>query len=274
VSIDELGRAAAADVRRQASIDVDPSAALVDLHRTHRRRTALVVAAAAVVVAVVAGLVARGPWLGQAAQRTPVPAGAPSPSPSAVLCPPGQVCHVPGTRTFSVGLAIPLTLTLPADFSASFGDMRRDTVEFYRTSVSDTGVTVMENPVPARDDYTWTRDPAAGTDARSVAQWLAGRPFLAGTALSPTTVGGRPAWRVTGGLRRGAALTAHKNMLPAAPTFASGGGTAAYWAGLHAEYTLLDAPGGGLVVIWSWTLDHPASELAANRALVAGLVFH
>jgi hypothetical protein len=51
---------------------------------------------------------------------------------------------------------------------------------------------------------------------------------------------------------------------PAAPTF--GGGMAA-WGTLKARYTLLDVPGAGVAVIWSWTFDRLA-VLDDNQAFV------
>jgi hypothetical protein len=37
---------------------------------------------------------------------------------------------------------------------------------------------------------------------------------------------------------------------------------------LTGDYTLLDTPGAGVTVIWSWTMHQPRSALAGNEAFV------
>ena len=144
----------------------------------------------------------------------------------------------------------------------------------YRGDVETTGVSVAENATPVRDDYSWARDQSAGTSAKSVATWLSKRPFLQHTAVVPTQVGGLPAWRVSGQLKPGARLLAHKNDAPVAPTFIDDGGQMAYSPSLIGEYTLVDVPGAGLTVIWSWSLDHGPKALAGNQAFIDRLAFH
>jgi hypothetical protein len=40
---------------------------------------------------------------------------------------------------------------------------------------------------------------------------------------------------------------------------------------LLGEYTLLDIPGAGVTVLWSWALDLPRTQLAGNRPFIDGL---
>jgi hypothetical protein len=143
----------------------------------------------------------------------------------------------------------------------------------YRGDIDTTGVSVAENAIPVKDDYTWTRDPAAGTTAKSVATWLAHRPFLTNTALVPTHVGGLPAWRVSGQLKPGARLPALKDSVKVAPTFLNDIGHMAYAPNLIGDYTLVAVPGAGITVIWSWSLDHGARALAGNQAFIDRLSF-
>jgi hypothetical protein len=46
-----------------------------------------------------------------------------------------------------------------------------------------------------------------------------------------------------------------------------------YRANLTGQYTLLDVPGAGVTVIWSWTLNHDDHALAGNQAGIDGLSF-
>jgi hypothetical protein len=87
-------------------------------------------------------------------------------------------------------------------------------------------------------------------------------------------VGGRPAWHVTGDLKPGAALPAPKATGNVAPTFGRAySDSMGYRPGLTGQYTLLDVPGAGVTVIWSWTVDHRDRVLAANQAFINGLSF-
>ena len=61
--------------------------------------------------------------------------------------------------------------------------------------------------------------------------------------------------------------------LTVAPTFASGPAKAGYSPALTGEYTLLDVPGGGVTVIWSWNDNHNGQALAGNQAYIDTLSF-
>jgi surface antigen len=50
-------------------------------------------------------------------------------------------------------------------------------------------------------------------------------------------------------------------------------GREGYNNALLGEYTLLDVPGGGVTVIWSWNDSHNGQALAGNQAYVDGLSF-
>ncbi|MDP9241489.1 MAG: hypothetical protein M3O55_12780 [Actinomycetota bacterium] len=145
----------------------------------------------------------------------------------------------------------------------------------------ESGVSVLENARAVRNDASWSRDPAAGTTAFSMATWLSNRPFLAGAKVTRTMVDGRPAWRVSAGLKPGAQLAVVKlGEGDVAPTFTednkttdSNRTTMAYNRTLTGDYTLVDVPGAGVTVIWSWTVGHPRATLAGNQAFVNGLSF-
>ena len=133
-----------------------------------------------------------------------------------------------GTRYKVTDMPVPVTVNLPANFRGEFNKLGAATLEDYRSDLDQTGVTVFENAVPVRNDASWTRDPAAGTTAHSMATWLSQRPFLTNTTLTATTVGGRQAWLVTGDLKSGVPLLSVKDGNAAAPTFSGDNATAAY----------------------------------------------
>jgi hypothetical protein len=165
---------------------------------------------------------------------------------------------------------------IPANFGHYPTIFAKDTLETYRTDISQgTGVTVMERAVPVRNGPNWSRDSAAGTTARSVAAWLAQRPFLRPTSAVPVFVGGHHAWRVRTVLRAGATLHASANDSPVAPLFITRSGSrASVSSQLPGEVTVMRSPSGhGVIIIWSWTLTGRTNVLTGNRAMVAGLRF-
>ena len=260
MNIDELARSAAADARGVAAGAVDAPSMLARLYRTRRNRSI----ASIVTIVIVALSAVIGTLVARAGSNTAAP---PATSPHACTsanCP--KVHHVV--------LTTPVTFTLPHAFQNGFQQLSLDVVEVYRGDIGTTGVTVVEHATPVMNDYSWARDPAAGSTAKSVATWLSQRPFLEHTAVVATRVGGLPAWRVSGQLKPHARLHAHKSGLPVAPTFANSGVHLAYSASLIGDYTLVDVPGAGLTVIWSWSVNHGPNALIGNQAFVDRLHFH
>jgi hypothetical protein len=277
MSIDELAREAAAEARRQAVQRVDAGSMLEQLHRTRRTRA---VASAASVIGLVAVLLLGGGLLARQYDTSGsdvTPNGRPTPSASVTAAPSDsctdEVVTCLGDRRYRIALASPVTMTVPRNFGTDFSVPDMTWMEVYRNDLSTVGITIFENPAPVRDDDSWTRDPSAGSTARSQAIWLANRPFLAHTHLTRTVVDGRTAWRVSGALRPGAALHAWKESHSTAPTFALSTSTAGYWPGLASEYTFVDVPNSGVTVIWSWALHEHSSVLTGNQALINSLTF-
>ncbi|MEO8329156.1 MAG: hypothetical protein ABI586_04035, partial [Candidatus Nanopelagicales bacterium] len=199
---------------------------------------------------------------------------APSTSlPSDSRCGPTVQC-LSGNHYRVTDMPVPVTVDLPDNFQGAFSRFGAATLEDYRVDVGETGVTVFEDAVPVRNDGSWTRAPAAGTTAHSMATWLSHRPFLTHTKVTETTIGGRTAWLVTGDLKDGAPLLAVKDGYAAAPTFAgSPPATAGYSPTLTGEYTLVDLRGAGVTVIWSWTPPQTKGNLNESRAYTQGLSF-
>jgi hypothetical protein len=279
MSIDDLAREAATDARRTTAAKVVPDEMLLALHHTDRQRRRLATGAAIATVAVlvaIAGITFVGGRTDKAqapptTRRTPTTATGHGP-----CADPAITCL--GSHRYRIALRVPVTVTVPHNFQTSFNINSRRELETYRSDLGNTGggvgVSIVERAVPVRYDSSWTRDPSAGTTAHSMAVWLRGRPFLRNAALTRTTVGGRPAWRVSGQLRPGADLPAAKGGVGnVAPTFKGRSGTEGYNRSLTGDYTLVQLPHAGVTVIWSWAFEHSRARLAGNQAYIDGLSF-
>jgi hypothetical protein len=252
-------------MRRVSAQHADPSAMLLELRRTRRNRTIARIATAVVVVGAAAGATvavsgsgeqhANRPGHSTAVHRT-------SDRPTVV--------HLGGNR-YRITLPVPVTLRVPANFGRGF-NLTRTAFDAYRSDVDQTGVSILEHAIPVKNAPLWVRDPSAGTTAASVARWLSHRPFLTHTEVTRGRVDGHDAWRVTGALKPGARLRAHKTLLPTAPVFRGVAPRIGYQAGVRSQFTLLDLPRVGLTVIWSWTYERPQT-LQANAGFISGISF-
>ena len=278
--IDDLGRTAVDDLRRTVGDGLAPDDMLQRLHQARRRRGIAGVTSFAVVVLLVVAVALTGTGVGRDTVTTP-PAGTRTPTSEATdsdatLSP--EVCATPrvtclGGRRVQVDLPVPVRLTVPDSFVGRLQLWGRNAVEDYRVGVDRVGVTVLEDARPVVYDDSWETDPSAGRTARSVARWLADRPFFSQAVTTRITLDGLPAWRVTPTVRPGAAMPVTKGDFPAAPTFAGTAVTITSSPDVPAEYVLVDVPGAGLTVIWSWSYGHGPTVLAANRAYVDALRF-
>ena len=276
--IDDIGRTAVDDLRRTVTVDLSPDDMLRQLHETRRRRSIAGVTSFGLVLLLVVAVALTGSGLGRDTVSTP-PAekGTPTsrPGPDSRLS--RGTCRMDlvtclGDREVRVDLRGPVQVDVPE----SFGDLQvwdSSTFEAFRGDVEHVGVLVAERARPVKYDDTWETDPAAGTSARSVARWLANRPFFADTVATRITLDGLPAWRVAPTVRRDAAMPVSKGDLPAAPTFAGTAVTISSGPHIPAEYVLVDVPGVGLTVIWSWSYSQGPAVLAGNREYLEALHF-
>jgi hypothetical protein len=272
MTFDEMARTATEQLHRSATRTLDPDDMLRRMHRSHRRRTGAWAGVVLLAVAI-AGTIA----LAQRNQPD-LPADRHTTTRTEHL---NNVCHEAavtclGSRRLRITNRIPVTVTVPSMFDLK-PTVVPGGVEFYRNDVDTTGVTVIEDAMPVRNDYSWQRDPGAGTTATDMAQWLANRPFLRDTLVTTRQVGGRTAWLVEGALRSHATLSASKSAdIMVAPTFSGattpGNFTAGVAPDLPGEFTLVDQPGGGVTVIWSWSYRGTPSLLTRNRAMVTAIL--
>src|SRR3954452_10012184 len=230
MSIDELGMAAAAEIRSSTAQAVDSSTMLHDLHRLRRRRTSEAVGA--VVAACAAVVVVLGYNGSHKDDRRPVS----EPTTVAPRSCRDAAVHCLGADRYRIELKVPVIVRLPDNFQDAFSFSGRSAVEVFRNDVTaTTGVTIMEDVTPLAYDRSSGRAVGAGRTAASMAQWLSKRPYLVDTAVDRTTVDGLPAWHVVGRMKLGAAVS-QGGM---AVTFASSTATPRWWDDLAAEYTLV-----------------------------------
>jgi len=265
MSIDELGRAAAAEARRAAASGVNAMTMLNEFHRRRRIRTAGAIGlAVAVCAAIAVGVVLAQP--GKSSSTLP---GHTEPT-------------LPDTSSSSgtplvpvvVRLPVPVTIHAPANFVQYANQFGTSCAESYREDVNGTGVTIMEKAMPVRDDGSWSRDASAGTTAASMAQWLSARPFLTHTSVKQVYVDGiAGGWRVSGELKASAKLLADKEGVSVAPTFADDFCKAGFAPNLYGSYTLYDLPHAGVTVIWSWTTQPDHGLVDDDQPFVDGLRF-
>lgn len=267
MSLDQRARAASDELRAATSRSLDPGDMLARLQQARSRRNAVGVVAgltaALMAVAVVSGIVAGG----DRSEGPPAQDRRPAVELDRTLCDQPSVTCLGGRRV-RVALPTPLTVGVPDTFQP-VANVAGGSVEFYRSDVEHTGVTVVVAAVPVQYSSGWEPDLAAGMTARSIAEWLAGRSFLTDTAIVRRSAGGRTAWEVTGSFRAGARLPATTNGgTKVAPTFASRGTRLASAPYLPGSYTLVDEPDGGVTVIWSWAFNSPTPDLAGNQVMV------
>lgn len=180
---------------------LDGDGVLAALHRTRRRRrtvtaSALVSAFVVLALAVVAVL-----GLPSARDRGPV-----EPAPTPRACAPESTAPCAGGGLFRVSESVPFVWTLPASYlMATHGSGHAltyvsaaawpDTTD---ASALTDGVTVLVDAAPSdpRDPSRAPANPPSRSDARSLATWIAGRPFVDGAEVRPTVVDGRPAWEL------------------------------------------------------------------------------
>jgi hypothetical protein len=274
MTIEDLARAASADLRSHTTTDLDAGLDAVLATHSRRRRQSRVTIALAAAAAVAAA------WWGGASfsghPTAPEPAPAPSPtSPSGVTVCADKLVTCLGDRTYRFALDRPVTWQIPHGFGVNSGVGATSLeVESYARSGSS-GVTVMESVRAASPASLAASGVPATADA--FVHWLADRPYLRASAARRTTFDGRPAWRVRVAVKRhqgsgpgrcGGVPTAGE---PCHPIVYQDGAIAGLWSDMTADYTALDVPGSGTMVVWSWAFGHDTAALARNRSLVAGI---
>ncbi len=270
--IEDLARSAAADARTSSSVDVE--AGLRDLYSVHHRRRHRARWGAVGAVVVALGI---GWWGGQAMTRGPAAQhpSHPGPSPHAgsPTCAPLVRCL--GSSTYLFELTRPVRWHVVPGFQANAGAGTTPwLVESYsQHSGPGSGVSVLEKVRVPTPDGSSVQAGVPDTPHAFV-EWLAERPYLSASAITQTSIDGRPAWRVRVTLRAGAGqgpgictsqYACHLVMrMP-------DGQAAGIWGDMMADYTALRVPGAGTTVVWSWAFGRDRDLLAHNRTLVHGL---
>ena len=182
-------------------------------------------------------------------------------------------CH--GGRHYTVWLTVPMDWTIPHEFEAPYSGAAPTTsrVETYTQTAGGGGVTVLEN-VSAATSEPFPAAVSAVVSAESFANWLTGRPFSS-SQLHTGRIDGRPAWIVDAVVRARRTcwtgqLQQDDRVLPHHASRRPRDREA--WAGLTSRYTILDLPGAGITVVWSWGLDGEVPPAAVK--VTDGIRFH
>ena len=273
MSVEDLARAASGDLRTRTSADADAGLkAVLATHSRRRRQSRVTIALAA--VATVAALWWGGASFGHTAAPEPAPAPSPTSPPAPFVCADEMVSCL-GDRTYRFSLDRPVKWQIPRGYGvgSGAGATTRMVESYWRTGLS--GVTVMEGVrVASRASLAAPGVPAT---ADGFVHWLANRPYLQASALRRTTFDGRPAWHVRVAVKphRGAGpgRCAGGRVLgvPCHPITYQDGAVTGVWSDMIADYTAVDVPRSGTVVVWSWAFGHDTAALDRNHSLVAGI---
>ena len=281
MSFEEVARRAGHDLREARGVDVE--AAFAEFQRAvPRRRRAHRTAAMCGIAAALIVAMAGSRWLMPDGSRNTQPA----PQPVETTAPPtvdtgsGSGCDhrwvdCHGGRHYTVWLTVPMDWTIPHEFEAPYSGAAPTTsrVETYTQTAGGGGVTVLEN-VSAATSEPFPAAVSAVVSAESFANWLTGRPFFSSSQLHTGRIDGRPAWIVDAVVGPGEpAGPASCNRTTACyPTMLQGDHVIGAWAGLTSRYTILDLPGAGITVVWSWGLDGEVPPAAVK--VTDGIRFH
>ncbi|HEY7043979.1 MAG TPA: hypothetical protein VH419_09960 [Nocardioidaceae bacterium] len=283
MKIDERGRTAGAALRSSTTQDLPVAAHYEQLITTARRHHRLRVAAVAAAVATLIG------GAGYALANAPRDADlAPTDQPPATSTPPQSDCDSPYLRCTAGGritmqMPVPVSWTVGPQFDrepqalVDSGTSQVYLGENYQRDAT-AGVTVAEGVQPVR--ATSQAEPASGVpaDARSVAQWVADRPFLDASAVQHTTVDGVDAWTVRAATRdpsrQGVARCngGRFTCMPLLSLTKFPADTLGVWDTMISQYTFVDLPGAGVTMIWSWSFDGERS-FVANQQVVDSIRF-
>ena len=164
--------------------------------------------------------------------------------------------------------------TIPHEFEAPYSGAAPTTsrVETYTQTAGGGGVTVLEN-VSAATSEPFPAAVSAVVSAESFANWLTGVRLLIFTATHGSD---RRAPGLDRRCRRRARRTCWTGQLQQGdrvfPTMLQGDHVIGAWAGLTSRYTILDLPGAGITVVWSWGLDGEVPPAAVK--VTDGIRFH
>lgn len=282
--IDELALAAAHELRRTITSDLE--AGLLELYAGHRRRRRrnLAAAAAAAALAIALGV---GWWGGHSTTRE-APVSPPNPAPTHGVGR-SQVCNAPvhclGPATYRFALTRPVTWHVPGGYQVSSGPptpwmLRAEPQReqqgggpYQYDAVA--GITVLEGMRAASADGQSEASQVADTP-QAFMSWLAAQPYLHASPVTPMRMDGRPAWHMRVSLvdlgTNGPALcSATVACYPL--TVTPDGRMDGIWGSMAADLTAFRLQGAGTTLVWSWAFSHDQGGLARNDRAVRGLTW-
>ncbi len=263
MNIEDRARRAGHDLRQATPASVD--AALGELQvAAPRRRRAHAAAAACAVVAVV-GLIGAARWLLPSDAGIGQPATQPGASTPATQTSADRgdgcdlsiiTCH--GGRSYTVALDVAMDWTLPRGFDAPYSGSPPDS-QFIETYLNDgrAGVSVLQDVSAASPQSAPGPVPGIGS-APALATWISQRPFLESSSVRTDRVDGHPAWTVEAqvGVGRPPGPATCNGRIKCYPLMVQDDGSfVGAWRGMTSRYTVMELPGAGITVLWSWTFD-------------------
>jgi hypothetical protein len=270
MGFEDTARKAGMDLREATHGDIE--AALAELQRAvpRRRRARISVVTFSVAAALVVAVAASRSLLPEDSRNLQ-----PAPPPQETTSPPSSsgsgcehlliTCY--GGRRVSVAMTVAMRWRIPADFNMPYSGGLPSTslVETYTRRGAPGGVTVLEGISAAETRHEYVPVPEVRT-AESFANWLAQRPFLASSPVRTESLDGHRAWVVDAVVkpgRRAGPATCNVS-IDCYPIMLVADDLVGTWEGLTNRYTVLDLPGAGVTVVWSWGLEGELPPAAAD----------
>lgn len=284
MSIDQIARAAGAELRDEVLSTIDCGTHLNQLHSTVRRRRHLQLTAAAGALIAVAGGVG---WLvASTLDRTEAPPTSPRPTTSQTqgTC---DIVYFTCSPDGSIRADLPVAVTwsptntfkrqLEYEVNAAGNALLNVQADRRHAAAS---VVVLESAKPARPNRLASVDRTVPPNAQAYAAWVASRPYLVTSEVTQTKVDGRQAWTVdvrNAPTKRGQQLPygcsgGYYRCTPIVRTGHAAVTIAGQMDGMLSRFTFVDVPGAGVTTIWSLTFDKP-SDLTVNQDIVDTISF-
>ena len=131
---------------------------------------------------------------------------------------------------------------------------------------------MLEGISAAKTQPEYVPEPEVRT-AEFFANWLAQRPFLSSSPVRTGSVDGHRAWVVDAVVKPGrpSGPATCNGTIDCYPIMLVDDDMVGTWEGLTSRYTVLDLPGAGVTVVWSWGLEGEIPPAAAD--IIASIRF-
>jgi hypothetical protein len=193
-----------------------------------------------------------------------------------VISPCDVVQDCMGKDTYRLHLHVAVVFALPLGWSSTSYD--GTSADLFSES-KGYGVSVLEDVVAATDSSHPRADGGGGTDARSVALWLASRPFLAAGPVTSTRLSGLPAWQVDVRFQPGQRSVARCSRggahacIPLLLVDSQQPRSVGIWVSERIRWILVDLAGGGVTAVSTWDFTNRLDMLSPAQPLIDSIRF-